>query len=125
MAGGRPTKYDPSMCNEIEEQLSQGLSLTAASIELGIHRDTAYEWAKEYPEFSDAIKMGRAKGQREWEFRLRDQALCGSGNSTAMIFAMKNLYQDDWRDKTESEITGKDGAALVPVINVSIPRTES
>jgi hypothetical protein len=38
---------------------------------------------------------------------------------TAQIFWLKNRRRDEWRDKQEHEHTGKDGAALVPIINLT------
>jgi hypothetical protein len=35
-----------------------------------------------------------------------------------------NRRPNEWRDKSTTELTGKDGAALVPVLNVTISRTE-
>ena len=40
-------------------------------------------------------------------------------DTTAMIFWLKNRRPDLWRDKTDHELTGKDGAPLVPVINLT------
>jgi hypothetical protein len=37
---------------------------------------------------------------------------------------LTNRRSEEWREKTSTELTGKDGAALVPVLNVTISRTE-
>lgn len=108
----RPTDYAPALCEAVEALLADGKSLTAAAGEMGIHRDTAYAWMDAHPEFSDAIKRGRAKGVSVWEDRLQEMATKGGGNATALIFAMKNLYREDWNDRTSHEHTGKDGEAI-------------
>lgn len=110
MPAGQPTKYRPEMCDVILEHLSLGYSLTAAAGKAGIHKDTAYEYIKKHPQFSDAVKDGRAAGMALWEKRLTTQALKAPGNTAAIIFAMKNLYQDDWRDKVETDHTSSDGS---------------
>jgi len=38
---------------------------------------------------------------------------------------LTNQRSDVWRDKNTTELTGKDGAALVPDLNVTISRPES
>jgi hypothetical protein len=35
---------------------------------------------------------------------------------------LTNRRGEEWRDKNSTELTGKDGAALVPVLNVTISR---
>jgi hypothetical protein len=37
---------------------------------------------------------------------------------------LTNRRPEEWRDKTTTELTGKDGAALVAVLNVTIGRAE-
>ena len=106
----RPTKYKPEMCGAILAHLSEGFSLTSSCGKIEIHKDTAYEYAKKYPEFSDAISMGRSIGMALWEERLTIQAIQAPGNTAAIIFAMKNLYQDDWRDRVETDHTSSDGS---------------
>lgn len=103
---GQPTKYKPSYCNEVVEHLAQGYTLASWAGTVGVCRDTVYEWANKHPEYSYAIKKGRAKGQLVWEKRLETQAETGKGNTASIIFAMKNLYQDDWADKIVNEHTG-------------------
>lgn len=105
--GGRPSKWSDAYVGEAIEFLSQGYSLTAFAGYIGVSRETVYAWSDANQEFSDAIKVGRAKGQSLWEERLSAQAASGEGNTAAMIFAMKNLYQDDWREKQSVEMSGK------------------
>jgi hypothetical protein len=118
MAAGRPSKYQPAYCNEAVEFLAQGYSVMAFAGEIGVSRDTIYEWCEVHPEFSDSIKIGKAKGARWWEDRIRSGELAGP-QITAAIFALKNRAGDEWREKQEHEHTGKDGAALIPIININ------
>lgn len=98
---GRPTKYDADKASEIVALMAAGLSLTAAAADLNVHRDTLYEWEKQHPEFSDAIKLARGKRQSFLEKRLLG-AVDGP-TVTSSIFALKNAAPDDWRDKQEVE----------------------
>lgn len=109
---GRPTKYKATYITDVISHLGEGFTLASWAGSIGVSRDTVYEWASVYPEFSDAIKKGRAKGQAIWEKRLANQAITGAGNTAAIIFAMKNMYQDDWADKIVNEHTGKDGGPI-------------
>ena len=43
---------------------------------------------------------------------------------TSMIFWLKNRDRENWRDKHDHEHTGKDGAPLIPAVNVTIGRAK-
>lgn len=110
MPAGRPTDYRPEFAEEIVQLMDEGLSLTAASAELGFWRQRAYEWAVKHPEFADAIKFGQARRTLKLE---RD--LLGSGDGpfvTSRIFALKNAAPDEWRDRVVNEHSGPDGGPI-------------
>lgn len=79
---------------------------------LAVHLETTRETLREYkdrPEFVDTIK-------KAWVFietALENGMLDGSINPTAGIFNAKNNF--GWRDKTESELYGKDGEPITTV----------
>lgn len=103
---GRPTKYDPAHCDVAVEIMGQGFSETVLAGELGVCLDTITEWKNVHPDFSASVKLGRSKGAKVWEERLAAVAKDGGGNATAIIFALKNRNPAEWRDKTETEISG-------------------
>lgn len=110
-AGGRPSKYSEAYCNEAIEFLAQGFSITAFAGEIGVSRETIYAWEREKPEFSDALKIGKAKSALFWERRLQSGDLLGP-QITATIFALKNRVADEWRDRVVQEHTGADGGPI-------------
>lgn len=112
MAGGRPSKYSETYCNEVIDFLSMGHSVTAFAGHIGVSRSSIFEWAKEHPEFSDALKVGQAKATATWESALLKIAKDGGGNATAAIFGLKNRASEDWADKVQTELTGKDGGPV-------------
>lgn len=106
MPGGRPTKYDPAMCETAVKVLAQGFSEAVLAGKLGVCVDTVLEWKKIHPEFSGAIKEGKAQGAIVWEERLATLASTGQGNATGVIFGLKNRFPEMWRDRTEQEHSG-------------------
>jgi len=112
--GGRPTKYDPAMCEIVIQCGAEGKTLVGMADALNIHRDTLHEWRKSNPEFSDAIKFGLMKSQAWWEETGRIATFGGVQNfsATAYIFQMKNRFAEDWRDTVKQEITGADGGPI-------------
>ncbi len=72
---------------------------------LGCHKDTIYEWEKKHPEFSDSLSALR----NEQAKRLIDGGLGGDYNP---MIAKLILGKHGYADKTETELTGKDGGPL-------------
>lgn len=107
---GRPSKYDPSFCARAIEYLAEGYSTQALAGHFDVNLDTVYEWIKAHADFSEAIKDGEAKRAALIERRLRELSQTGQGNAAAAIFLAKNWT--NMRDKTETEIYGKDGSPL-------------
>jgi len=115
---GRPTKYDPSWMLEDVIAIGRiGGSHTEMAVELGIHRDTFYEWLKIHEDFSDAVKIADAAAQTWWERASRSGAigLIPNWNPTTYIFNMKNRFRDSYSDKPTAPETGQ-----VQVMSVTI-----
>ena len=137
---GRPSVYDPKFCGELLEFFSQpptrevtirdakgnerteilpGTFPTLARFAamIGVTRETLHDWATaknpqgelKHPDFSFAYK----KAKEFQEANLVEGTLAGAYNSTFAIFTAKNVL--GWRDKTEQEITGKDGSPLAGI----------
>lgn len=109
---GRPSKYQPEYCEEVIACLAEGHSVTAFAGRIGVSRVTVFNWANEYPEFFNALKIGQARAVEFWEKILAKVARDGGGNATAVIFALKNRAAEDWSDKVVTELTGKDGGPI-------------
>lgn len=114
MAGGRPTKYDPAMCEQVITLGGEGKTLAGMADALDVSRDTLNEWRRVHPEFSAAIRRALEKAQAWWEEEGR-KATFGrveGFNATSYIFQMKNRFRDEWNDTIKAEHTGKDGGAI-------------
>jgi hypothetical protein len=102
---GRPSLYKQEYCKLVVEKAQQhGISVTAFAGVVGVDVDTIKEWRKVHPEFSAACH--RAKGARIlwWELKLGRSRK--GAETTASIFALKNVAPDEWRDirHTEHEV---------------------
>lgn len=114
MPGGRPTKYDERFCDELEAFMSQGFSATAFAGSISVSRSTIDEWTKAHPEFSEALNRAKAKRLLEWETIGLGVARNGGsgGQSTMITFGLKNMGGDEWRDRQQLELAGKDGGPI-------------
>lgn len=108
----RVSPYKSEFCDQAIEHLGTGLSIMGLAGELGVCRATLYNWKETHQEFAEAIDIGLAKGAAAWEKRLIKIADAGGGNPTAAIFGLKNRAHEEWKDRQEHELTGKDGGAI-------------
>lgn len=110
---GRPTKYDPAMCERVIELAREGKSKAQIRRDLGIHHSTWADWTKEHPEFSAAVKESYDLAMAWWEDQGMKQMFRGMRfNATAYIFQMKNRFPAEYRDRQEHQVTGKDGGPI-------------
>lgn len=107
---GRPSKYEPRFCQMAIDHMSDGASMTSFAAEIGVARSTINEWMTVHPEFSEAIKIAKAKCAAWWERLGRSGAMGGEVNPTLVIFGLKNMAADDWREKQELAHTSPDGS---------------
>lgn len=110
MPAGRPSKYEPRYCEEVVAAGKQGFSLTAFAGMIGVCRDTISEWAKVHEEFSAAVK--RHAGARTHKLESDLLAAPDGPTVTSRIFALKNAAPDEWRDRRELDLAGRNGGAI-------------
>lgn len=84
-----------------DEQIAHNMDISVA---------TLYNYKKNHLEILEALKRGKEVVDYEVENALLQSAL--EGNVTAQIFWLKNRKPHQWKDKRETEVTGKDGDAL-------------
>ena len=108
--GGRPSKYKEAYCNEVITHMAEGASLTSFAAEIGVARSSINEWMEKHPEFSEAVNKGKAKCAAWWEKKGREGAAgLAQVNPTLVIFGLKNMAGDDWRDRKDIDHTSSDG----------------
>lgn len=139
---GRPSSYKP----EFAEQATKLCLLGATDEDLAdffkVSIRTIANWKTDREEFLQALKAGKDQADDRVERSLYQRAVGytfdavhfssfqGKVTATefrqhvapdvvAQIFWLKNRRPDAWRDKQIQEVTGADGAPLVPVINLS------
>jgi hypothetical protein len=98
------TAYDSAMDMVVITHMSKGAGLAEVAAELGISRDTLYEWCKKEgdyykPTLSDAIKRGKELSEAWWTSEGRKSLRDKNFNSTLWYMNMKNRF--GWKDKTE------------------------
>ena len=134
-------KYEDWLTEEgllkIEGWARDGLTDEQIAINMGIKRQTLYDWKKKYSVFSDTLKRGKEIIDRQVENSLLKRALGYEydevttttfpdgeeetkrvtkhvvPDTTAQIFWLKNRKPNEWRDKKQTELTGANGGGLI------------
>lgn len=135
---GNPSKYNPDQHPFMAWALAiRGKTNKEIAAGLSISTGTLFSWGRVHPEFLSALKSGKDVADAKVENSLFQRAFgyeyeevkeeddCGDhkitktlkhvpGDVTACIFWLKNRRPAHWKDKQVQEITGKDGAPLIP-----------
>lgn len=88
-----------------------GLTNEQIASNMDIVVSTLWEWRKKSSKISNALKIGKEAADLQVENALHKAAL--EGNTTAMIFWLKNRKPENWRDKIQQEITTESAVKLV------------
>jgi hypothetical protein len=114
--GGRPTKYTAEIWALIDEYFEEATPLNmriptveGLCLKLDINQDTAYDWAKKFPEFSETLGLIKRK-QKEY---LTEIGIFGGKEINANIVALFLKANHGMVETSRQEITGKDGESLV------------
>jgi hypothetical protein len=136
MPAGRPTDYRPEFAEQAKILCEAGATDADLADEFGVTVQTLRNWRRNHPAFFAAIKLNKPIADAEVERSLYERAtgytresvkiFCGKDGEvtqvkflehvppdpTAMIFWLKNRQPDIWRDRRETEVTGKDGGPV-------------
>lgn len=112
MAGGRPTLYNPVFCQKVIDLGRLGKSITQMASELDVCKDSMYEWGKNYPEFSDALRRAKQLSQAWWEDKGQDALEKPGFQSSLWAKQVSCRFPEDYRETTRNELTGKDGEPI-------------
>lgn len=128
MAGGRPSSYKPEYARQAQILCEFGATDRELADFLKVSPPTIWRWASEFPEFSSALKAGKASADERVERALYHKAIGYTfdavkifppkgdddavivpyrehvpPDTTACIFWLKNRRAQQWRDVHKHE----------------------
>ncbi len=134
---GRPTKYKPEYVGRAKELCAAGATDADLAIHFEVAISTIYAWKSAFSEFSEAIKSEKSEADDRVEHSLYRRAVGYSQHAvriflpkgapapvyaeyveavapdvTAAIFWLKNRRPEQWRDRINHELTGKNGGPV-------------
>lgn len=144
---GRPTVYDPSFVEQVEKLCHLGATDTEIADFFNVDVRTIYRWKLKYPDFCQAIKIGKEPADDRVERSLYQRAAGYSYveqqafkvkigpqeetvmvvdverhqpcDTTAAIFWNKNRKPKDWKDVKSVDMSSKDGTMTPKGIDLS------
>jgi len=150
MPAGRPTAYREEYAEQVRKLCLLGATDKELADFFGVSEPTIHAWKAAHEEFLKSIRAGKDQADAEVADKLYHRAR-GYEHDAVKIFMpagadgpvyapytehyppdtqaaslwLRNRQPAKWRDKTEHELSGKDGAPLVPVLNVVIGGNQS
>jgi hypothetical protein len=107
---GRPSEYKPEIIDELNKYLEFAVpenmkipTVEGLALKLGISKNTLYVWAKEHPEFQDALDELKMR-QKE---SLTDIGIFGGKEINATIVALLLKVNHDMIETSHTDITTK------------------
>ena len=137
MPAGRPSDYRPEFVQRVAELCANGATDIELADEFDVSVRTLYSWRARHPEFLQALKTSKEIADERVVRSLYQRAtgfehdavkvsFDKEGNpqyapyreyvvpdTTAGIFWLKNRRSQEWRDKIDHELSGKDGGPLI------------
>ena len=120
---GRPSLYDPAICEKVIELGKLGKSTEQIASILGFSLRVFYKWRDEYEEFMQALEDAKQYEQYWWEEQaqayLIENRESDKINTQMWSRSMAARFPKKYRESTKTEITGADGAPLISGIQVT------
>lgn len=105
MPAGRPSKYKPEFCEEIEELGKAGLSLTQMAARLDVDKATLTNWSGAHPEFLTALTRAQTFSQAWWE----DKGMANLNEPTFQTAnwkkSVESRFRDDYTERKQLDVT--------------------
>ena len=118
---GRPSKITPDVIQKLESAFHIDCTIEEACLCAGISESTYYDHAAKDEEFSE--KMTRAQkwaiqSARSVLFNAMKEGNDGMGDGKLALEVIKRRDKRRYSEKTESEVTGKDGEPIQQSVTV-------
>lgn len=120
MPAGRPSKYQPEFCAEVEALGKQGKSQEQIAACLDVDPATLRYWSEANPEFSLALTRAKMFEQAWWEDVGQSALFADKFQSAVWSKSMSSRFKDKYTEKLKQENTGPDGGPMQHVMGVTV-----
>jgi hypothetical protein len=92
---GRPSGYDPRVCEIVLELGAEGMSKAQMAAAIGVSRKTMTAWADRHQEFADAVEWALDLSLAWWETVGQTNLTRPGFNATTYTLFMKRRFRAD------------------------------
>lgn len=125
MPAGRPSKYNPALCDQVIKLGREGKSYEQISAAIDVPRSTMDSWAKVHPEFSAALTRAKELEHAWWEEVGQTALFADKFQNAVWSKSMSARFRDKYTEKQQLEHTGAEGQPLSIGVQFLTPlRTE-
>jgi hypothetical protein len=103
---GRPTKYDPSFCEEVVKMGKLGKSLAQMAAKFDVARATIDLWVRDHPEFMEALNRAKVHCQAWWEDQGQIGMVSPGFNAPVWKKAVEARFRDDYTERQQVQHSG-------------------
>ena len=125
---GRPSLYDPALCDQVIELGNQGKSIEQIAAKLGVSTRVLFDWKDRHPEFMHALDQAKELELDWWETIAQNMMVenkdAAKLNSSIWSRSMAARFPKKYRESTKTEITGENGAPLLQGIQVTFVKPD-
>lgn len=107
--GGRPTDYDPSMCDQVVKMGKKGYSIAQMAAEFDVSRPTIDNWADQHNEFFEALSRAKVQAQAWWEHQGMSGLSNREFNAPVWKKSMEARFRDDYTERKQLTVDGNLG----------------
>jgi transposase-like protein len=125
---GRPSLYDPALCEQVIELGKLGKSVEQIASHLNLSLRVLYKWRDEHEEFMHALEDAKQHEQAWWEEQAHLYMVENKDgprlNASLWSRSMAARFPKKYRESVKQEITGAEGAPLLSGIQVTFVKPE-
>lgn len=119
---GRPTKYDPALCEKIKPLGKLGKSRWQIASELEITPSNLRNWEEVHEEFRQALEIARVDALAHWEGLAEAHIIETPGsarlNTGLWSRSMSARFPNEYRENNKVEVTGaNNGPVQIDVVH--------
>lgn len=85
-------EYHPSYCDRVIDCMAQGMMIGEMCREIGVSSELLRKWAREYPDFREALAIGEDLAKAWWEEYGRVNLANPKMNTRVYMFFMQNRF---------------------------------
>ena len=109
---GPKTGYRAEYCDLAIEAGKAGKSLVWVAAQIGVTKQTVFNWIEQHPEFAEAMALRTVYSQACWEDIGQSNLVTPGFSASCWSRSMAARFPDDWREVKGTELSAPGGGPV-------------